>query len=446
MYLAADGKGRVRRRNPVDYLNNDMKKIEKLAPVQSVMYRSPDPEKAFTYSPGICALPSGRLIGTLDMMGPGVSFMEEHASLANGKPLIGKVFVSDDRGKSWKFRKNFGFIFARPFEANGVLYLLGQNGDLMIMKSEDEGDTWSDPVRLTDGACWHQAPCNVWYANGNVYLVMEKMLYRDCHAWEPSVYAPVLMRAALKSDLMCRSSWSFSSTAAFRDLVNREDIHYFAVPFFDVADKEAKIVCEAPTLRKIAPIGWLETNVVQFTDPRHIWCDPSGHTFHLWMRAHTGGTGYAAIMKVTEREDGSMALDYERAPSGKKVVFVPCPGGQMKFHILYDTIGGLFWLLSTQATDSMLRPEMMPPERFDLPNNERQRLTLHFSKNCIDWCFAGLVDAVDSPKMSRSYASMAILGDDLIILSRSGDEQAVSAHNGNMITCHCVENFRDLVY
>ena len=42
--------------------------------------------------------------------------------------------------------------------------------------------------------------------------------------------------------------------------------------------------------RGMHPPGWLETNVVQFTDPDHLWYDPTGRTFHLWMRAHTGGT------------------------------------------------------------------------------------------------------------------------------------------------------------
>ena len=423
-----------------------MRRIEKLAPPLSEMFRSPDPKRAFTYSPGICALSSGRLVGSLDMMGPGVAEMPNHACFSNGRPLIGKVFVSDDNGEHWQFRRDFNFIFARPFEANGVLYLLGQNGDLMIMKSEDEGDTWSDPVPLTRGEQWHQAPCNVCYANGNVYLVMERMQYQDCRAWETSVYAPVLLRASLDSDLTHPKSWTFSSTVAFRDLVDRDAIRYFAIPFFNCADKEAIPVCDTPVMRKISPIGWLETNVVQFKNPEHIWHDPTGHTFHLWMRTNTGGTGYAAVMKVVEKDDGTMEIQTEKAPSGKDVVFVPCPGGQMKFHILYDDVTELFWLLSTQATDSMIRPEAMPPERFDLPNNERQRLVLHFSKNCIDWCFAGLVDAVDSPTMSRHYASMAINGEDLIILSRSGDEQAATAHNGNLILCHRIERFRELVY
>jgi len=76
--------------------------------------------------------------------------------------------------------------------------------------------------------------------------------------------------------------------------------------------------------------------VVQFVDPGHYWFDPKGLTFHIWMRAHTGGAGYAAVAKVVERAhaDGSMVTMLEKVPSGKTALFLPCPGGQMRFHVL----------------------------------------------------------------------------------------------------------------
>jgi NAD(P)H-hydrate repair Nnr-like enzyme with NAD(P)H-hydrate dehydratase domain len=46
----------------------------------------------------------------------------------------------------------------------------------------------------------------------------------------------------------------------------------------------------------------------------------------------------------------------------------------------------------------------------------------------------------------RHHASMVIDGDDLQILSRSGDERASNPHNGNIITAHRIERFRELVY
>jgi len=186
--------------------------------------------------------------------------------------------------------------------------------------------------------------------------------------------------------------------------------------------------------------------VVQFTDPRHIWYDPTGRTFHLFMRTHTGGTNIAAVLKVVENEDGSMTTMTENAPSGEPLIYLPFPGGEMKFHILWDEKTKLFWLVSTQPTDSMVRPETLDDDRYDLPNNERQRLALYYSRNCVDWIFAGLVDKGETQKQARHYASMAICGDDLIILSRSGDKDALSAHNTNMITVHRVKDFRSLVY
>lgn len=157
-------------------------------------------------------------------------------------------------------------------------------------------------------------------------------------------------------------------------------------------------------------------------------------------------TNIGAIARGRETEDGGLALDTVKSPAGAPVIFVPLPGGQMKFHLAYDGRTKLYWLVSTQSTDSMTRPELLPEERYGLPDNERQRLQLHFSKNLFDWCFAGIVADGGSAGQSRSYAALVIDGDDLCILSRSGDRRARSAHNGNLITFHKVKNFRRYAY
>ena len=112
----------------------------------------------------------------------------------------------------------------------------------------------------------------------------------------------------------------------------------------------------------------------------------------------------------------------------------------------YDEITKLYWMVGTQATDSMIRIDKMPEDRYNLPNNERRRMVLHFSKNMIDWCFAGVVAIGPVEHASRHYPSMAVDGENLVIVSRSGDENAGSAHDCNLITCHTVKNFRELVY
>jgi len=422
--------------------------MEPLASDFVEVFRSPHPETVYAYSPGIARLPGGRLVVTMDLGGPGVERRLEGVKgkkKGRDRSWQGKIFTSDDGGETWDHRANYPFLHARPFLAGDSLYVLGQADDLKVIRSQDDGESWTEPRKLTEGQSWHQAPSNVHYANGCVYLVMERRVYTDVQGWNVNGTAPVLMRGDVEKDLCERENWTFASELPFREAVEVDQLDYFGVPFFSMEPKKG---IEVAPGRGMAPIGWLETNVVQFRDSDHYWYDPQGKTFHLWMRAHTGGTGYAAIAKVVEQEPGAgeMTTKLEKVPSGKRILYVPCPGGQMKFHILYDEKSRLFWLLSSQATDSMTKAEELPSDRYGLPNNERHRLQLHFSKNCIDWCFAGLVDKGDSPGESRHYASMVIDGEDLHILSRSGDEEAKNAHDTNFISFHTVEDFRELVY
>lgn len=417
---------------------------------ETVILESPEPKRIYTCSPGIARLPSGRLVVTDGLRGADSGTIPAPKYCVRpGQFWQGKVLTSDDRGLTWRTRADFAFMHARPFVAGDAVYVIGHAGDLMIMRSDDQGVTWSAPQTLTHGQHWHQAPCNVWQANGCVYLVMERRVSYDIDTWYVGELAPVLMRAPLTADLTQRSAWTFASELSFRQALPGEAgdpaIDYFGVPFFTCPYPRGG---EAAPGRSCAPMGWLEANVVQFTDPDHVWYDPEEKTFHLWMRAHTGGTGLAAIAKVVEQQPGlgSMTTTLETAPSGKKMLFVPCPGGQMKFHILHDARTGLFWLLSTQATDSMTDPHRLPEDRYNLPNNERRRLQLHFSANCVDWCFAGLVTAGATERESRHYASMVIDGEDLHVVSRSGNHRARSAHDGNLVTLHTVRNFRGLAY
>ncbi len=85
-------------------------------------------------------------------------------------------------------------------------------------------------------------------------------------------------------------------------------------------------------------------------------------------------------------------------------------------------------------------------KRYGLPNNERHRLQLHFSRNCVDWCLAGMVACSTNELYSRNYPSAVIKGDDLHIVCRSADEHALNPQYNNMITHHIVSNFRQLIY
>lgn len=415
-----------------------------IAASESIVYESPDPMTVYAYSPGLAITPGGRLIATMDQGGRGVKNIPGIKRGEQGRIWNGKIYTSDNRGQSWEHRSDMPLKHARPFVAGENLYILGHAGDLGIMRSEDWGGTWSAPSWLTEGESWHQAPCNVHYARGRIYLVMETKTDPDFRGWSVSVLAPVVMSARVTDNLLDKESWTFSNKLSYRDYIAEYgEPNLLGVPFFNpgrTAPDHKKDV------RGMAPPGWLETNIVAFTDPDHIWHDPENRTFYLWMRAHTGASNMACIAKVTEDESGALTVSAAKAPSGKPLLYVSCPGGQMKFHILYDEATELFWLLSSQSTDSMTDPTKLPDNRYNLPNNERHRLVLHFSKNCVDWNFAARVADSGNAGQGRHYASMVIDGDDLHMLSRSGDHRAKDSHNGNLITFHTLRDFRKLVY
>jgi hypothetical protein len=267
---------------------------------------------------------------------------------------------------------------------------------------------------------------------------------RSCHRrLEHGGLAPRLLRASVTADLHKTQSWAISDAKAFNEIVSPDDLDLFGIPFYKTPTRSPASLAAG---RICAPMGWLERNVVRFTDPSHIWHDPNERTLHVLLRTNTGGTGFAALIKVVEQNDRSMISAFETVPSGKRALFIPLPGGHLKFFILYDAMGKLYWILSSQATDSMARIAEMPAIRYNPSNNERHRLQLHFSKNRIDWCFAGLVAAGTTERHARNYASMAIDRDDLVILCRSGDDDASDPQYTNMITFHRVRDFRNLVY
>lgn len=421
--------------------------MKTLAVSESVVYESPKPGSCFCGSPSIIALPGGELAASYNHMGPGTLRLDR----------LTDVCFSRDGGATWERRASLAMKMARVFSAGDTLYCLGQTGKeppercgkppqqlghLVIAESKDGGRTWCDPACLSEG-CWHQAPSAWWVRDGKIYIAMEKVVYDDVEGWNVNGLAPILMRGDLASDLTRRENWTFAEAPAFRDVVREDMLRYIGLPFYRT---EKNRYTDVGGGRCCARMGWLETNVVQILDKRHFWYDPEGKTFHLFLRAHTGMTNYACVMKVTENADGSMKTSCETSPGGKQLVFLPFPGGHLKFHILYDEKSTLYWLLSSQPTDSMARPELLDESRYSLPDNERHRLALYFSGNCVDWCFAGIAAMTSDCRQARSYASMAIDGEDLVLLSRSGNESAMNSHNGNQILFHRIPRFRELVY
>ena len=376
-----------------------------------VIAESPAPDSVFLYTPGIVEGFDGRLIVSVDYGGPGTSVLDgARSDFGDYKPGNQiRVLLSDDNGKTWRETSaRIPMMHETLFKAGTSLYMIGHSGRLLITRSDDNGETWSDPSVLCPEPRWHQSCTPVDIHDGKVTLVYEKWV-SDGHPW-PGV-GPVLMQAKVDDDLTEASSWKFS------DLYNPDE------------DMEASRPSGIP-LTDPGKAGILETNVIRVYDEKNPFYDPSGKSVVLMMRASVGLPDIGVMMRGVEKPDGSLAVE-KLTKNGREMYFAHIPGADLKFYVVYDPESRLYWLLHSQMDGRM---------------NYRRRLALSYSPDLLKWTLAGLVAVGPADNAARHYASMIIHGDDLLIVSRSGDERARNSHDGNLVTFHRVKDFRDLTY
>ena len=376
-----------------------------------VIAESPAPDSVFLYTPGIVEGFDGRLVVSVDYGGPGTSVLDgprsDFGDYKSGNQI--RVLLSDDNGKTWRETSaRIPMMHEILFKAGKSLYMIGHSGRLLITRSDDNGETWSDPSVLCPEPRWHQSCTPVDIHDGKVTLVYEKWV-SDGHPW-PGV-GPVLMQAKVDDDLTEASSWKFS------DLYNPDE------------DMEASRPSGIP-LTDPGKAGILETNVIRVYDEKNPFYDPSGKSVVLMMRASVGLPDIGVMMKGVEKPDGSLAVE-KLTKNGREMYFAHIPGADLKFYVVYDPESRLYWLLHSQMDGRM---------------NYRRRLALSYSPDLLKWTFAGLVAVGPADNAARHYASMIIHGDDLLIVSRSGDERARNSHDGNLVTFHRVKDFKDLIY
>ena len=379
---------------------------------EKVFYRSPDPQNLYCYTPWLDWGFNNRLVASFDIAG---AALKNETGPKSEKGDYGsnqmRIFISDDCGETWKETGRLPMLHARVFAAGKCLYALGHGGKLLISKSCDNGESWSEPAVLNSEMVWHQSACGYERVDGKIWITMEKVPYAD--HWQGG--DPVLMCADENSDLTRVENWKFSNLLKFEDI--------------------------APHYAKQAPGGaegyaYLESNVVFQRDETSEFYGK----FLIFLRSNRClFPDTAHIITGGEKEDGSIFLD----TVSDKLFYMPFPGGEMKFQVIYDEKSSLYWLIashcvcSTFAKDDALHPEV---RRY----SERNRLELFYSRNCFDWSSAGVVACGKSHLESRHYASLLPVGDDLLVLSRSGDSDAKNCHDTDLITLHKVKNFREL--
>ncbi len=339
--------------------------------------------------PDVCVLGSGRILVS-----------GENGNAENP----GRVAYSDDEGKTWTTVFEGSIRSGRIFEVEDMVYLMGEDSasaDLILYVSEDEGKTWSDK-HVLDTRNWSAAPSEVIVRGNSIYLTMEvqsEAAVKRGYTGNAAL-SPILMKAEMGSDLTKAESWKFSSELAYADIM--KDGTANAVDYVDVPNNYGDSTS----------VGWSGGNLFQIYDERLAWYDEDMKTFYIYLHGNEGVQGYALLLKVTEDRGKMTPSLVETIQSGKKLLFVPMPGGNQKFHIIYDEITGLYWQVSNYL-------------------NEKGKVALYFSKDAYDWCFAGMVAKTENE--TGDSPSMAIDGDDLLVVT-------------NQITLYRIEDFRSYVY
>jgi mannose-6-phosphate isomerase-like protein (cupin superfamily) len=340
-----------------------------------VIDHQPAESRQYIGSPSILIAPNGDYLATHDLFGPGSTSTVSAES---------KVFVSADRGATWKETAHFSDQFwSNLFTLNGRIYLMGttaEYGRILIRTSLDNGRTWSDPSYLTSDSGYHTAPVPVVIHDGRLYRAFE---FHPTGPW--GSFQAFMMSAPITSNITRAESWTFSNRLSF--------------PLSDEGNT------------------WLEGNAV---------VTPTGQVVD--------------ILRVNNRERAAIL-----GLSGNELKlqqFVDFPGGAKKFSIRYDAKSKLYWALVNPAlpgeqisvsSPGSVRNTLAVVSSPDLEHWTPRSIVIHHP---------------DVSHHGFQYVDWQFDGNDLVVASRTAfDDAAGGAHNfhdANFLTFHRIGNFRKL--
>lgn len=260
-------------------------------------------------------------------------------------------------------------------------------GDLLIGVSTDEGHTWSAPIRLFNGSNArergpHKAPMPVTAHEGRLYTAI------DYGSWKYGGHDSCILSADEDSDLLCPDSWHLTQPLSF-------DPSWENMP--------------QGTLK-----GCLEGNAIVAPDGGIV------NLLRLQQNAALPNGGNAVLLRFM---DADAPLRFDR------IINFPL-GANSKFVVLQEE--GWYIAVGNEFYDSS-QP------------SARNILSVALSQDLCSWeVVERVVDMrdQDASLVAFQYPDAQMVGDDLLILSRTAMNGANSYHNNNFITFHAVRNFR----
>jgi hypothetical protein len=379
--------------------------VEPLAQDYTVVFHNPDPEY-YVEGCGLEKLPDGSLLAVVPVV-PRAEWSDERRVAHSVIHLLRSV----DEGKTWQPLSDLPYYSAAPWLHDGHLYLFAnqpgaksRNDDLLLLRSDDGGKTWSEPVTLFKGHYWN---CHTGMAirNNHLYWAVDDLsLGKD--------RGPRVVVGDLSADLMNPGSWRLSNPVAFPGIPEQLTNPKFAE----------------------LPSQYLEPNVINSNGRIRVLAAVKAH------RQTTAGL--------------CAVLDLDDTPATPKLTFTqysPMPGGQLKFCVIRDEPSRMFWATANLSVSSQGEIDLWQMgENRDLlkadqriGGNDRRLLMLMYSLDGLNWFQAGCVAQAAKIKQSFNYARPIVEGEDLAIIARS-NVAGPNAHDADTATFHRVKNFRSL--
>lgn len=411
------------------------------------VYRSPDPRAIKVGRPGLCALPSGKLVAAVELSGPGVKELPGPKGRwpQNQHLVQTHLFVSGDRGQSWTLKHELPFGDPCLFRDGAMLYVLGRCEGLPIARSADGGETWSAPDDLlprNGKEVVTESPASVWVAPTRLYMAV-MMALEDPRGRGTAHQGVVVMSALRGANLLARKAWTRCNEAlAACDYLKTAPLTGCGFPFHQVEDPWRGR--DLGGGRWVYRMGWGAPHLAHLTDPAHLWHDPTGRTLHMLARADGHRANLALLTAWREADNGAMQPEAPRAPSGEPFVTAGLPGGHLRFGFLYDETSRLFWSVGNLTLDSLSRPESLPPERPGPADEECRALQLSCSRNLVDWISLGIVTRGASPADLRHAPALSVRAGDLYVIYNAGEARARGQPGAPAAGFACVPEFRQL--
>lgn len=334
-------------------------------------------------SPGLIRLPSGDLLASMDIFRYG------------GNTTL--LYKSRDNGKTWNYVADlFPAFWGKLFLNKGALYFLcadGNYGNLVIGRSDDEGETWTSPVKLItsfahlDAGGVHKSAVPVVSHNGRIWSAVEYGIKKG----ELYHRQAALISADENSDLLDPSNWKYTKFLPY-------DKNWPGSPeCFHLDFIEGNAV--------VSPDGCISNYLRMETFyPSKPVCNK-------------------AIILKSDRNDPEAPLIFDR-------IVDAAVGVRHKFCIQREPQTGKYIMLGNENGE-------------DKP--QRTVLSMSVSDDFYTWrVVKRLMDyrEADFMYVGFQYPDWIFAGDDILWLSRTAFNCANSFHDSNYITFHTIENYR----